>query len=78
MALSFAPVGCLARPLDVLGVLALGANPEEFQFVGDRFEPIAAGNAVLQFCHGAFINLHHFGAPGANQMVMVTIVPVTQ
>src|SRR5262245_50118382 len=65
-------------PCDVSGVLTLRTDPEKLQFVSNRFKPIAAGNAVFQLCHRAFINLHYLGAPSADQMVMMAVVAIAQ
>lgn len=57
--------------------LAFRANSKKFKLVGDALEMVFGGNLFFNFLGETFINLDHFRAFGANQMMMMTIVIFT-
>ena len=57
--------------------VAFRTEPEKFELVRHRFEPVGGTDSLLDFCGETFSNLHHLGAPGANEMMMLPILPFT-
>ena len=53
--------------------LALRADAEKFQFVGDGFKTILLGNLLLDFRRKTFLKLNHFGALRADEMMVMAV-----
>ena len=56
------------------GSLAIGADPEEFEFVGHCLEAVPFGDGAFEFVLKAFVNLHDARAFRADQMMMVRVL----
>ena len=58
--------------------LAPRTKAKEFEPMGDGFEPIAGGDPFLEGFGKAFFDFNDLGAFGANQMMVMAIVPFGQ
>ncbi len=58
--------------------LAARTDPEELELVGDGLEAVASRNFFLEFAGKALVNFHHPAAAGADQVMVVAIVPFSQ
>ena len=58
--------------------MALRAQPEKIEPMGHRFESARLGDSLLHFLHEAFVQLDSLLAPGAHQMVVMSIVTLSQ
>src|SRR5688572_12359360 len=56
--------------------LASRANSEKLQFVGDGFEPVAAGDAFFERRREAVRHFHNSRAFGADQVMMMFFLAV--
>jgi len=54
--------------------LAFGADAKKFQLVADGLEFVFVGNALLNFRRKTFVNLDHFRAFCADQVMVMAVV----
>jgi hypothetical protein len=54
--------------------LAIRADSEKFQLVGHGFEAICSGDARFDFARKTFVNLNHFRAARADQMMVMPVI----
>src|ERR1041385_6490125 len=52
-------------------LLALGANPKEFEFVSDALETVSTGNLFFPLLGKTFLDFHDRGTLGADEMVVM-------
>jgi hypothetical protein len=65
-----------AFSLEPFSLLAVRTQPEKFKFVGHIFEAVGGGNARFNRTRKTFLNFNHLRAAGANQVVVVTVIPL--
>jgi hypothetical protein len=56
-------------------LLAGRTNAEKFKLVGYPFETVCRRNAFFNLVRETFLNLNHFRTTGANQMMVMAVLP---